>query len=484
MIPAGLVLPAFAGVPAYNLVNQLVSNYVTALTIRREAHVLAAEVDGKHPCQNAQVPGGMTTQPSKVDWANVLALMTSIRTFINTVYIPDVLAVALLYGCQGLAPVAPLASISPLNYFTEGYGCGNLLAWGCCPQPNAPVPGTKLIDGGTVTIGPPLGGAVGPLLAINEALIAEDTASSHYSSPSGLHPSVGVTTPDKSLGYTWHKAPRYNTLPHEVGPLARMVATTLSANPTTVTDTDIAPIPGDTLGIMVAQGSPYPAIFAAGLTYNVATLVTTVLNAIEWSVAGAAITDYSLLMSILGRHGARALECKYLADALACHAVAPGAIPGPTAPGCTAGIPVINTVILDPNPGSDVYTYQVMPNSLSAGRGLTEAPRGALGHWVTTERRRIVNYQCVVPSTWNACGRDALGQAGPVEQSLIGINCGDPLAADPPGTTAEDVCINRILRAIHPFDICIACSVHLLDTKGKTLTKFRLDTDGKITKET
>jgi Ni,Fe-hydrogenase I large subunit len=54
---------------------------------------------------------------------------------------------------------------------------------------------------------------------------------------------------------------------------------------------------------------------------------------------------------------------------------------------------------------------------------------------------------------------------------------GDALATTP------DEMVNRVLKALHPFDICIACSVHMTDTKGSTIAKFRLDPDGKITKE-
>jgi len=474
--------------------NALVGHYVDALRIRREAHIAAAEIDGKHPCQNAQVPGGITTKPSTVNWANILTLMTSIRTFINTIYIPDVLAAALCFGTAGLCNPLSIAGVWPLaarntladNLFLQGYGCGNLLAWGAFPQPAAG--GVGLFSGATVTVGPAPGGALGVPAAINETLIAEDTTSSFYSSPSGLHPSVGKTTPNMTGAgkYTWHKAPRYNSLPHEVGPLARMVMNSYAPNPTKVSDDDIPSIPGDTLTAYFALG-PYIPSFGPLVGYDCATLVLAVVTAIQTAIVGlpggfypGPVPDPSLLMSILGRHAARALECKYLADALACHAVAPGAVAGPTAPLCTPGIPVINTVILDPAPNSEVYTYQVMPKSLKAGRGLTEAPRGALGHWITTEHRRITNYQCVVPSTWNACGRDLGGNPGPIEQSLTGLKTG--YVGDVAGTTADEM-INRLLRAIHPFDICIACSVHMTDTKGNTITKFKMDPDGRITKE-
>jgi hydrogenase large subunit len=88
------------------------------------------------------------------------------------------------------------------------------------------------------------------------------------------------------------------------------------------------------------------------------------------------------------------------------------------------------------------------------GVGLTEAPRGALSHWIVIKNKLIENYQLVVPSTWNASPRDAKGQRSAYEESLIGT----PIAN--PENPLE------ILRTIHSFDPCIACAVHLYDEKG------------------
>jgi hydrogenase large subunit len=89
------------------------------------------------------------------------------------------------------------------------------------------------------------------------------------------------------------------------------------------------------------------------------------------------------------------------------------------------------------------------------GVGLTEAPRGALAHWIVIKDGKIENYQLVVPSTWNASPRDAKGQRSAYEASLIGTPVKNP---DQP---------LEILRTIHSFDPCIACAVHLYDEKGR-----------------
>ncbi|HIC10551.1 MAG TPA: nickel-dependent hydrogenase large subunit [Campylobacterales bacterium] len=102
------------------------------------------------------------------------------------------------------------------------------------------------------------------------------------------------------------------------------------------------------------------------------------------------------------------------------------------------------------------------------GYGMAEAPRGSLGHWVVIKDGKIENYQAVVPSTWNGAPRDYKGRMGAYESALIGIKVADP---EQP---------LEILRTIHSFDPCIACAVHIVDTKGKELGQFKVSTSCSI----
>jgi quinone-reactive Ni/Fe-hydrogenase large subunit len=97
------------------------------------------------------------------------------------------------------------------------------------------------------------------------------------------------------------------------------------------------------------------------------------------------------------------------------------------------------------------------------GAGLAEAPRGALGHWVNIKDGKITNYQAIVPSTWNAGPRGPNGEIGAYEGSLIGTKVANP---------EEPL---EIIRTIHSFDPCIACAVHVMDTKGKELAVYKVD---------
>lgn len=96
--------------------------------------------------------------------------------------------------------------------------------------------------------------------------------------------------------------------------------------------------------------------------------------------------------------------------------------------------------------GSPNYNSYTNPE-LAVGIGLTEAPRGALGHWLCIEDSNISHYQIISPTCWNASPMDSEGIKGPLEQALIGTpirNPGQPLEA---------------LRVIHSFDPCLACAV-------------------------
>ncbi|HLO76532.1 MAG TPA: nickel-dependent hydrogenase large subunit [Magnetospirillum sp.] len=83
------------------------------------------------------------------------------------------------------------------------------------------------------------------------------------------------------------------------------------------------------------------------------------------------------------------------------------------------------------------------------GIGLTEAARGALGHWLTLESGVIRSYQIIAPTTWNFSPRDAHGTPGPLEQALAGT----PI---PPGETTP-IAVQHVVRS---FDPCMACTVH------------------------
>jgi len=142
------------------------------------------------------------------------------------------------------------------------------------------------------------------------------------------------------------------------------------------------------------------------------------------------------IFSVLGRHAARAIECKLVADAM-------------------------DGWLSELRPGEPTCAEYVVPDE-GVGMGLNMGPRGANGHWIQVKGKKIENYQLVVPTTWNCSPKDANGQPGPVEQALMGAKVKDPKNPF------------ELVRIVRSFDPCLACSVHVINAKGRELGRFRI----------
>ncbi len=129
-----------------------------------------------------------------------------------------------------------------------------------------------------------------------------------------------------------------------------------------------------------------------------------------------------MLFSVLGRHLCRGLESLWLAR---------------------AAHRWLDELTVGGSPAEDF----AIPDA-GRGYGLTEAPRGALGHWLQVSGHKIARYQCVVPTTWNCSPRDDQDQPGPVEKALEGVVIARPEHPMEPA------------RVVRSFDPCIACAVH------------------------
>jgi len=355
--------------------QELVLHYVEALRMRRKAHEMCSIFGGKMPHNMAIVAGGVTEVPTIDKIASFLWRLNELRTFIDDVYIPDVIAAAGAYG----------------DYFEIGAGCRNLLSYGSYDLDGKEADLTKrkrLFKQGTV-------GADLKLGSLDIAAVTEEVKHSWYEdSTTARKPANGDTAPkaEKAGAYSWIKAPRYNGKVHEVGPLARIMTTYLAGDP------------------------------------KVKALVDQSLAKFK--------AKPDVLFSVLGRHLTRALGTKIIADEM---------------PGW----------LLQLKPGEPVYKAYEIPAE-SMGMGLIEGARGALGHWIEVKNKRIANYQCVVPGTWNMSPRDDKGQPGPLEQALIGTKVKDEHNPF------------EVVRIIRSFDPCIACAVHLITPKGGTLSQFRV----------
>jgi len=138
--------------------------------------------------------------------------------------------------------------------------------------------------------------------------------------------------------------------------------------------------------------------------------------------------DYQGGISIMDRHLARAYEALKVAEAM--------------------------NAWLDELDGGSSYDLYYEQYS-GSGVGMSEAPRGALGHWVKITDGQIDQYQVITPTCWNASPRDDGGVPGPMEQALIGTPVENP---DQP---------IEALRVIHSFDPCLSCAVHIMQPDGR-----------------
>src|SRR5512143_4143261 len=253
---------AYWGHPAYKLpaeVNLLaVSHYLDALEMQAMAASASALFGGKMPMTMTSPPGGVNTMLNLDVLAHFIYKIKTIQAFIDNVYIPDVLAVAPFY----------------LDWAAIGKGHANFLAWGVFDDPASRDPYKSLLPRGAIYADKGLvPQQVGP------EMVTEDTTHGWYKTGPALNPAQGVTEPDftgydTEKKYTWAKAPRLNGKPMEVGALSRMLVAYTSGQPQAKALIDGA------LAKLGVPGKP------------------------------------EVLLSVLGRIAARALESKVVADAM------------------------------------------------------------------------------------------------------------------------------------------------------------------------
>jgi hydrogenase large subunit len=112
-------------------------------------------------------------------------------------------------------------------------------------------------------------------------------------------------------------------------------------------------------------------------------------------------------------------------------------------------LPMMERWLMEIRPHEAFHQVQALP-AQAQGIGLTEAARGALGHWLRIEHGRIAHYQIVAPTSWNFSPRDAAGIPGALEAALVGA----PIDAAGRG---QSVAVQHIVRS---FDPCMVCTVH------------------------
>jgi hydrogenase large subunit len=405
--------PAYKLPPEANLMA--VAHYLEALDFQKEIVKIQTIFGGKNPHPNWLVGGvpcsfnldgvGAVGAINMERLNMVSKIIDDTIAFIDNVYIPDLLAIASFYKDWGA--------------IGGGISSQNLLCYGEFPDiANDDSNKSLLMPRGAI-----LGGDLKKIHAVDlkdVSMIQEHVNHSWYKYPDetkGLHPWDGVTEPsfvlgkgtvgtrtniqnlDESAKYSWVKSPRFKGQPMEVGPLARYVT-------------------------YYAMGVP-----------EFKEPVDMVLKKLDVPVQA--------LFSTLGRTAARGLEASWAAHKMKYF---------------------FNKLMANLKAGNlstaniDSWEPRTWPAD-ARGAGYCEAPRGALGHWIKIRNQKIDNYQCIVPTTWNAGPRDAKNQIGAYEASLMNTKMAK---ADEP---------LEIIRTIHSFDPCLACATHVISPEGEEITR-------------
>lgn len=405
----GIFSNGYWGHPAYKLpaeVNLIgLAHYLEALEWQKEIVKVHAIFGGKNPHPNYLV-GGMACAIGIDDVSGINAerlayvgqLLQDGKEFIEQVYIPDLMAIASFYKDWGAI----------------GGGLGNYLVYGDLPTNGYRDPSSYKFPVGAI-----LNRDISTIHDVDlkkEDEVQEFITHSWYEykegDKKGLHPWKGESTikytgpkpPFEHLNtdekYSYLKTPRWKGNAMEVGPLARVL-------------------------VGYARGrEDFKAVVDKALKD---------LN-----------VPISALFSTLGRTAARGLESVLTAQ---------------------WGLEFYNQLLANIKNGdtrmADMTKFDrsTWPKT-ALGVGHSEAPRGALAHWINIEDQKIANYQLVVPTTWNASPRDDKGQISAYESALLNT------------PVADDQQPLEILRTIHSFDPCMACSVHLYDENGKTISRI------------
>ena len=398
---------AYYGHPTYHLTPEqnliALSHYLECLRIQRVVAQTMAIFGGKNPHPQSLTVGGVTCvmdilNPSRL--GEYMVKFQEVAEFVNRAYYPDLLMAGGAYAKEpsvlGDVGVANLFTYKEFQYSANEF----------------------LFDSGII-----LNGDLSKIHDLDESKITEEATHSWYKNDAPLHPYDGEQEPNytgfvdgenidgkgeavttkvfNTQGkYSWIKAPRYNGMPMQVGPLANIV-------------------------VNFAKGNKF------------------VVPVVEKFLKDTGL-PLEAVLSTLGRTATRMIEAKVIAD---------------------NGLLAFNNLIANIKSG-DTQTcakYVIDKDKEYRGRYIGHVPRGVLSHWCRIKNGVIENWQAVVPSTWNASPKDSKGQMATYEACLVGMKIADlkqPL---------------EIIRKIHSYDPCIACAVHVMDTKGNDISEYKIN---------
>ncbi len=418
-----------------------VAHYLEMLDKHRDLVTPHVIFGGKNPHPHYAVGGmpcsiSLTDGNAPVNTARLAIVDRAInlgRNLVNTFYLPDLLAIGHIYVKAGRV---------------DGGGLAKERVMSCGQYPEEPFSGASDGDffknllirsnGVVENFGQGIANTVVHDLKAEDLTgsdtITEGVQHAWYEYPdnnSDIHPWMGITK-DKYTGpkegtgtewktlneqgkYSWLKTPKWKGKLCEVGPLAHYIVIYAKS----------------------AKGLLPDPTWAEKMMLDQINAVSKVLG----------LAPEVWMPTMVGRTACRALDCqlsaevnKYFFDKL------------------IANLKTGDTSVMN----NEKWYPETWPKE-AKGVGLYEAPRGALSHWINIKDMKVDNYQCIVPTTWNACPRDDKAGNGAYEKAMMDTQVKVP---DKP---------LEIAKVIRSFDPCMACATHMYNAKGERIKVVTTD---------
>ena len=330
------------------------AHYIEAIDMQATADEISSIMGGKMPHIMTSIPGGTAFVPSVEKIDDILFRSQRLHDWVTNVMIPDAIAIAGVY-------LKDLTTVLPNGKLLGDNKHGNFLAYGVFDREDRKL-SNRYLPAGVL-----LNGLSGAVEDVDESKIYEYVGTSWYKGEETYQSPYFVTDPefteyDVEKRYSWCKAPSYDGLALETGPLSRVL-------------------------VAYVRGVPF-------ITETVDGFLKSLGKGLGLSGAAPA----TAAISMLGRVALRQVESLYVAQLMKDWTLE----------------------LIEAVKGGEASYFDAPLRDSGSGTGFWEAPRGALYHSEKVTGGKIDGYQIIIPTTWNMAPINQNGEHGPIEQALIG----------------------------------------------------------------
>jgi hydrogenase large subunit len=180
--------------------DKLAADMLRGTDMAIRAHEITAIWGAKAPHVQTILPTGVTTPVTIERVVSSMAITREILEFVKGALMPNIQLIADTYK----------------DYYQVGIGYGNFLSYGLFPEVRT---GERIFKAGRVV-------NLGNVMPVDTTKIMEEITHAWYQddkpSRNPVEEAVTELDPDKDDAYSYVKAPRYEDVPYEGGPLARL----------------------------------------------------------------------------------------------------------------------------------------------------------------------------------------------------------------------------------------------------------------------